>query len=170
MAVTDTDYAATWDMTALASQGSGLSANGMRQKDLVATLTEVEANWNGILAKLDADGGVNDTDYAANGAVDLNNTVVGSLGLGQDDYVSLLDSFITNFNTILTQIDSDSGVADTDYSATLIITDVVNSGSVVDRNTAVKNAGTSQIALFALLSTVVTQVAALNAKLDADEA
>ena len=169
MPVGDTDYAATWNATVLASQGNGggISALGIKQIDLVAELTELEANFNGILAKLDADSGVTDTDYAATHVVDLNDTVVGSLGLGQDNVVSFLDSFVSKFNAALTQLDSDAGVTDTDYNSTLAVTDVVNA-STKDRNTAVDNAGMSQGALYTLLNSIVTNVNLLNAKLDAD--
>jgi len=167
MPVTDTNYAATYNLTALASQGYGISANGMHQRDLIAALYQLETNWNGILTKLDADGGVTLTTYNATYAVDLNNTVPGSNGIGQGDIVSFLDSFVSKFNLCLTALDGDTGVTDTDYNSTLAITDVVNAGTK-DRNTAVDNAGMSQAALYALLSTIVTNVNALNAKLDAD--
>ncbi len=171
--VADTDYAATYNLTALASQGYGISAKGMHQKDLVAALTELETNWNGILTKLDADKGVNLTTYNATYAIDVNNTVVGSLGLSQAHIVSALDDFISKFNLCLAALDGDSGVNDTDYEATLAITDVVNAGKAFDiasnKNIAVDNRGMNQGALYDLLNTIVTNVNALNAKLDADE-
>lgn len=172
MAVTGTNYASLHNLTALASQGHGISANGMHQKDLVAQLTELETQWNAILTKLDNDGGVTDTDYNALGAIDLNNTVVGSKGLSQDFIVSVLDSFVTKFNTILAKLDDDGGVADTNYEALWAITDVVNAGSAFtiagNKNVAVDNRGMNQGALYDLLNTVVTNVNGLNAKLDAD--
>jgi hypothetical protein len=164
--VAGTDYASLWNLTALATRG--INAHGMHQRDLIATLAQIETNFNAILTKLDADGGVTDTNYNATYAVDLDNTVVGSLGLSQNAIVSFLDSFVAKFNSTLTKLDSDGGVQDTDYAATLAITDVVNAGTK-DRNTAVDNAGMSQSALYALLNTIVTNVNALNAKLDADE-
>ena len=172
MPVGDTDYAATWDITALASQGDGITANGIHQKDLVAEVTEFETNLNGILTKLDADSGVTDTDYNASFAVDLNDTVVGSLGMSQDFLVSFLESVVDNFNLALAQLDADGGVTDTDYAATWGITDVVNSGAyftiAADKNVAVDNRGFNQGALYDLLNSIVTTVAGLNAKLDAD--
>lgn len=172
MAVNDTNYASTWNMTALASQGHGLSANGMHQVDLINTLKEMETNFNGDLTKLDSDIGVTDTNYNSLYAVDLNNTVVGSYGLSQSSLVSFLQSFVDNFNLTLTKLDSDSGVGDTDYSSTLAITDVVNAGSYFtiasNKNVAVDNTGFNQGALYDLLNTIVTNFNALNAKLDAD--
>jgi hypothetical protein len=166
--VSDTDYAATYNLTALASQGKGLSDKGMFQGDLVTALRELETNWNGILTKLDADGGVNLETYNATYAIDLNDTVVSAgTGISQDNIVSVLDDFVTNFNACLDALDGDTGVADEDYED-LAITDVVNAGTNLTA-TAVDNKGMSQGALYTLLNTIVTQVNALNAKLDADE-
>lgn len=170
MAVTDEDYAATYNLTALASQGNGLSAKGMYQGDLVNQVYELETNWNGILTKLDADGGVNLTTYNATYAVDLDDTVYGSKGMSQQAIVDLLDDFTTNFNACLTALDGDSGVADADYNSTLAITDYVNAAGKEDETTAIKNDGMSQGALYTYLNTIVTNVNALNAKLDADSA
>jgi len=172
MAVTDTNYASLWNMTALASQGHGLSAKGMHQKDLVATLTEMETNFNAVLTKLDADGGVTDTNYNSLWAVDLNNTVVGSKGLDQDKLVTFLQEFLTNFAGALTKLDNDGGVADADYNTTLALTDVINAGTnftiAANQNLAIDNRGMQQGALYDFLSNVVTNFNALNAKLDAD--
>lgn len=172
MPVTDTDYAATYDLTALASQGYGIEPKGYHQLDLVNQLVELETNFNGILTKLDADAGVTDTDYNSLYAIDLDNTVNASKGLSDDIIVSVLDSFITNFNLSLTKLDNDAGVADTDYNANAAITDVVNAGSAFtiasNKNVAVDNRGYNTGALYDLLNTIVTNVAVLNAQLDAD--
>lgn len=172
MAVGSTDYASTYNLTALASQGNGITATGMWQKDLVACLTEIEANFNGILTHLDADSGVTDTDYNSTYAVDLDDTVVGSLGMSQNAIVSFLDSFVTNFNATLTKLDNDGGVTGTNYNSLWAITDVVNSGTnftiAANKNDAVDNTGMNQGALYDLLNTVVTNVNGLNAKLDSD--
>ena len=172
MAVTDINYAALWDVTALASQGHGLEPKGMHQKDEVAELSEFETNLNAVLTKLDSDDGVTDANYNSTYAVDLNNTVVGSLGLDQDKKVSFLQSFITNFNLVLTKLDSDTGTSDSDYNLTLVLTDVVNEGTnftIADNeNLAVDNRGVSVSALYDLYGNIVTNFNALNAKLDAD--
>ncbi len=104
---TTTTYTPNNDITVLASQGYGISDKGMHQKDLIAQLTELETNWNAILALLDADGGVTLTTYVAGFAVDLNNSTVGSLGISQEDLVSFLESFVDNFNLALAQMDVD---------------------------------------------------------------
>jgi hypothetical protein len=167
MPVGSTDYAATYNMTAIASTGYGLSGTGMHQADLVTFLTQLETNWNACLAHLDADAGVTLTTYVATYKIDLDDTVVGSKGLSQDKIVSVLDSFVSKFNSCLTALDGDSGVTDTNYNSTLALTDVVNSTTYVV-STAVDNAGMSQEALATLLGNIVTKFNALNAKLDAD--
>jgi len=172
MAVTDTNYAALWDVTALASQGHGLEPKGMHQKDEVAELTEFETNFNGVLAKLDYETAVTDTNYATLYDIDLDNTVVGSLGLDQDKKVSFLQEFITNFNLTLVKLDTETSVTDDDYSSTLALTDVVNEGvnfTIADNeNLAVDNRGVSVSALYDLYGNIVTNFNALTAKLDAD--
>lgn len=103
--VTDTNYAATWDLAAL--DANQISQGGLNQPALYTRLALIETNWDGILAKLDDDGGVTDTNYEALGAVSLGATVKGT-GISQGDIVSFLDSFITNFNATLTKLDADS--------------------------------------------------------------
>lgn len=106
--VSDTNYASLHNLTALASQGYGLSVNGMHQKDLQAALAQIETNFNAILTKLDSDGGVTDTNYNALHAVDLNDTTsTGQKGLSQALIVAFLDSFVTQFNAALTKLDND---------------------------------------------------------------
>lgn len=104
---TTTTYTPDNAMTTLATQGHGLSAKGMHQKDLVATLTELETNFNAILALLDADGGVTKTTYTATYAVDLDDTVVGSKGIDQDKLVSFLEQWVDNWNLCLAAMDTD---------------------------------------------------------------
>lgn len=48
-------------------------------------------------------------------------------GMNQEDLVTLLNTIITNFNAVLTKLDSDAGVTDTNYSSTYAITDTVDS-------------------------------------------
>jgi len=103
--VTDTNFAATYDLTALIGRND-LRTTGIHQGDLYAVLLEIETNWNAILAKLDADAGVEDEDYAATHAVDLSDLVSGT-GIGQAEIVSFLDNFITQFNDCLDKLDAD---------------------------------------------------------------
>ena len=103
--VTDTDYAATWDFAAL--DANQVSQGGVNQPALYTRLALISTNWIGLLAKLDDDGGVTDTNYEALGTVSLGATVKGT-GISQGDIVSFLDSFITKFNATLTKLDADN--------------------------------------------------------------
>lgn len=103
--VSGTNYASLWDLAAI--DPNQLSQGGLNQPALYTRLALIVTNWTGILAKLDADGGVTDTDYGTLGAVSLGATVKGT-GLSQGDLVSFLDSFITKFNATLTKLDADA--------------------------------------------------------------
>lgn len=111
----NSDYTPTYACTALASQGHGISANGMHQADLVAALTELETNFNAVLALLDADTQVTLTTYTAvalaagsGNTLNLDDTVVGSKGMSQGAIVSFLDDFVAKFNAILGNLDIDA--------------------------------------------------------------
>ena len=103
----DTDYAETYNLTAIASQGEGISTQGMYQVDEYNQLKEMETNFNAILVKLDADTGVEDEDYSDTYAVDLNDLSSGN-GLSQDDKVGFLEEFVDNFNLTLIKLDADA--------------------------------------------------------------
>ncbi len=45
--------------------------SGINQGDLVYLLNEIVTNFNAALAKLDADGGVTDTDYVEDCGIDV---------------------------------------------------------------------------------------------------
>ena len=97
-----------------------------------------------------------DSDYNATGAVDLNDTA-STNGLGENKEAVFLSDFITKFNTILAKLDDDSGLNDTDYESTLTITNTIS------------GMGVNQGLLADLLNTIVTNFAALTAKIEADE-
>jgi hypothetical protein len=101
--------------TALASRGYGISANGMHQADLVAELTQIETQFKAVLTKLDADTQVTKTNYTTTvnalgtaAAINLDDTVVGSLGLSQSAIVSFLDDLVAKFNGLLAHLDTDA--------------------------------------------------------------
>ena len=105
----------TYACTALASQGRGISANGMWQADVVATLKELETNFNAVLALLDADTQVTKIAYVATAtaagtgaALDLDNTTAASGGISQEIIVSFLDDFVAKLNAILALLDTDA--------------------------------------------------------------
>ena len=103
--VTDTNYAETWNLAAL--DANQISQGGLNQPALYTRLALIVTNWAGILAKLDDDGGVTDTNYEELGTLSLGATVRGT-GISQGDIVSFLDSFITKFNATLTKLDADN--------------------------------------------------------------
>jgi len=103
--VSGTNYAALWNLAAI--DANQISQGGLNQPALYTRLALIRTNWVGILAKLDADGGVTDTDYLALGTLSLGATVKGT-GISQGDIVSFLDSFITKFNATLTKLDADN--------------------------------------------------------------
>jgi len=99
--------------TTLASRG--ISNKGMYQKDLIAALVQLETAFNAVLTLLDADTQVTKDNYIATvnalgtgAALDLNNTVSGSLGLDQDKLVKFLDDLVTKFNGLLAHLDTDA--------------------------------------------------------------
>ena len=112
---TTTTYTPNNALTALASKGHGITANGMHQKDLIDTLYDMETTFNAVLDLLDADGGVTLTNYntvvdalGTGSALNLNDTVYGSYGLDQDKLVSFLDDYVTKFNGLLANCDADN--------------------------------------------------------------
>jgi len=110
-----TTYTPDNAFTALASQGNGISKNGIHQSDLVAQLSEMETKFNAVLTLLDADTSVTLTTYiavataAGSGAVlNLDDTVVGSLGLSQKAIVFFLDDLADKINATLGNLDIDA--------------------------------------------------------------
>ena len=95
MPVGDTDYAATSNLTALASTGNGIEVKGYHQTDLVAQLKEMETNLNGILTKLDVGSGVTDPNYNALYSVDLNDVVASD---GSNEYAYRIVDAVVVFN------------------------------------------------------------------------
>lgn len=69
--VADTNYAALWDVADYIGErgDDGIQRIGEQQGSVVFFLNLLITNINGILAKLDADGTVTDTNYAALWAV-----------------------------------------------------------------------------------------------------
>lgn len=139
-------------------------AQGVKQGDLVDLLVSIRTKWNGLLTKLDGD--ATDTNYNALHAI----AMPGGIQTGhpkairdQGEIVTFLNSFITAYNLVLTKLDSDGGVGDTNYSATLALADTV--GAEID---PIKNAGVYDGAVIKLLDTILAKIASLTAKLDAD--
>lgn len=138
--------------------------NGINQGDLVDLFVLLGTNFNAILAKLDLDGGVADTNYASLYAVTLPAGIQSTRSKAIRDQgliVSGLNTLITNFNATLTKLDSDGTVNGTDYNSTTAITNTTDTKHL-------KKAGLNQGSLVYLLNQIITKINALNAKLDAD--
>ncbi len=140
--------------------------NGIKQGDLVDLLVLIKTNWNAILTKLDNDSGVADEDYTSLHAISIPDGIntghpkaIRSQGL----VATYLNSFITQFNLVLTKLDTES-LTDSDYNSTLAITDVIDGAA----NDGINQIGTFQGCVVNMLQSIITKVAALNAKLDLD--
>lgn len=132
--VGDTDYASSLAIAAADVSVTKIKADGIHQKDLsdvlaaITTLaTEAKADYNGLLAKLDADSGVNDANYAslhttAASVPSVSN--ISGLGMGYGEVFSHLSACLTffnelkaDYNAVLAKLDLDSGVTDTNYAS-----------------------------------------------------
>ncbi|MBI4396363.1 MAG: hypothetical protein HY548_04655 [Elusimicrobia bacterium] len=140
---------------------------GMNQGDLVTLLVLIKTNINGILAKLDSDGSVTDTDYVSSYEVTVPAGIQTSGAKAIKDQgvvLTYLQSVITKFNSALAHLDADAGVnIDNDYESSCSITDSIDSTSGT-----LKNSGVYQGAIVNLLNAIITKVNAFNAKLDGD--
>lgn len=138
-----------------------LYGRGIMQSDLSTLVSLINTNYLGLLTKLDADATVNGTTYlSANGTTapgSTYETAVGQTGMSQTGLYTWMNSLTTKFNAALTQLDADSGVADTNYNSTLAL----SMGSIVPN-------GMSMGLLVAWLNKSITNINLLNAKLDAD--
>lgn len=140
-------------------------ANGITQKDFVTMLALVCTNFNGILTKLDNDGGVADTDYNATYAVTFPSSKVKASGIRSfGDVIAFGENIVTNFNATCTKLDSDGTVNGTNYNSTLAIKDYTK--NPLYGNISPNGWNKGQIVLW--FSTIITAINALNAKLDAD--
>ena len=104
MAVTDTNYNALWAVTDVLNQNGVFDVNtavrdaGTLQGALYKLMNSIVTNFNGALAKLDADAGVTDTDYVTNAALStLISQLITALGMHQRDLVPALQEIETNF-------------------------------------------------------------------------
>ncbi len=161
MAVTGTNYNSLWAV----SLGATVKGTGMSQKDLVSFLDTFITNFNAVMAKLDLDGGVTDTDFAStlNFTDNVNNLAADPIknnGVFQGAVVTLLNTIRTKFNALNAKLDADGGVADTDYAALWNL-------AAIDVN-QISQGGLNQPALYTRLNLIKTNFNAVLTKLDAD--
>lgn len=141
-----------------------LTGRGINQADLISFLNLIRTNFVAVTAKLDADGGVADTDYASlwNFTVPVG---IGSVGIrSQGAVLDYLKTVRTAFNGVLTKLDADATVNDTNYSSLRSITTYIDESA----NGSLGQAGVYEGALVKWLSRYLTNFNAVLTKLDAD--
>lgn len=109
--VTDTDYRALWGMSDSIDTlaGDQVKGNGAFMQGFSTIRVHFRTALNGVLAKLDADAGVTDTNYNALyniPAVDDNQ--LNARAANQGYLFNRIDLFKTNFNGLLTKLDADT--------------------------------------------------------------
>lgn len=132
--IADTDYNATWAISLPAGINS-TEKSIYSQGDIVTFLNNVIAGIAGVNAKLDADGTVNDTNFAAlwdiTDVVGGANDMIQDAGINQSALVNLLNDIIATIAGINAKLDADDGVTDTDYASLWDITDNVDEAGTV---------------------------------------
>ena len=134
--VGDTNYVSTTQITAsVPSRAATIRKDGIHQGDLYTLISSLASfastcatKYAALLAKLDADGGVNLTTYASGNPVTSTTPSASDLsgtGLGKAkaiNFVLALSAFFTelkaDYNAVLAKLDTDTGVTDTNYAAT----------------------------------------------------
>ena len=90
--------------------------SGYWQKGLYSLLLQIQTNYSALLAKLDADSTVNDTDYDS--LLDVATPIVGDVynanikpnGMLLGDVITLCSGWRINFNDLMDKLAADSGV------------------------------------------------------------
>ena len=142
-----------------------IAGSGVDQTDLVTFLTSIATKHNATLAKLDADTGLDATDYVSGQTLTLPTTTIQAGGIrSQGDVITYLNGVITKHNAVLAKIDADVGVTATNWGSLWDITDVIDS---VAAGNIYQN-GLNQSQMVNLLQTIITNFAGFTAKLDAD--
>lgn len=135
--VTGTDFNSLWAVS-LPSGITTTEAKGIRDQGQVVTFLDTFiTNFNAVLAKLDLDGGVADTNYASLWAltdvVDGSRDGIKQIGLFQSSLVKLLDNIIANIAGLNAKIDLDGTVNLTNYASACNVTDNVDSSGTQQR-------------------------------------
>ncbi len=141
-----------------------LWANGIYASDLYDAFSQIVTAFNATLAKLDADSGVTATNYVSTCAMTLN-AGFKQMALEQGRIVDMLEHIRVKIAAVTAKLDADS-LTDSNYASTIDITDVIDSSSYSARN--ISQIGMRQGDLISILSTIKTNINALQVKLDAD--
>lgn len=173
MAISGTNYGSLWAITDDVQGAAGLEvvtdvvkSNGLNEGDLVTRLQTFITNHNAVNAKLDLDGGVSDTDFAALWNITaLNSDPTGDPGIAERgindaDLLTLFRLIVTNFNARNAKLDLDGTVAGTDYAALWNLTMPANIGA--------EGTGIGQQEKTDLLELIITNHNGLMAKFDLD--
>jgi len=134
--VTDTDYGSLENFTVPAGIGTvGIFSQGA----VLDYLKTVRTKFNAMMVKLDADCTQTDFDATYSIASLIDNLELGSLtqaGVYEGALVKWLNTYVTNWNLMLTHLDGDGSVADTNYNSTWAI-----SAALVDSTGTVNKPG-----------------------------
>lgn len=160
--------------------------DGYSQKSLYELLLQILVNWNNAMSSLDDDGGVDTTTFFSGcGFGTLGEDVLGGTynispnGIGTAELATFLQAIVTKFAACTALLDADGTLTDENYASTLDITFSAKTGWVPPLTTTtafditnpaskIKKTGIDQEALVDFLNTVITNMNALWAKLDAD--
>jgi hypothetical protein len=137
-----------------------ISRKGIFQGDLVTLLKLIKTNLNGIMTHLDADTGVTDANYNTLWALTLPDVSVEAAGTGAGTaiVIDFLRQAFTNYNGVIAKLNLDAGITAVDFA---VLT------TPVGENLAIF-AGMNQTDEIDALQTLITGIATLTAKLDAD--
>lgn len=137
-----------------------VSKRGIHQGDMVTLIRLIKTNFNAMLSYLDIDTGITDTNYNSLWALALPDVYVESQGTGSGNAVLIdfLNEVFTNYNGLIAKLNLDAGITDTNYA---VLTSTVGEKLAIF-------AGINQSDLIDALQTIITGIATLTAKLDAD--
>lgn len=140
-------------------------ADGINQSDLYTMLDSLQDNFNDMCDELttDTDGTFTTTTYDVTLNMNDKNVTSGT-GLGQDVVYSFLKDWIDKFNALCTALDS-TNLSDSNYATACAITDNFDDST---KSREIRGAGMYQGDLVYTLNGVLTNLALLTAKLDAD--
>lgn len=125
--VADVNYASLYALAYPAGFSATFPKGIADQGVVVSFINSIVTNFNLVLAKLDLDGTVNSTNYAATTA--MTNPVgvtIFSNGLGQGEMAHVLNHIIAKIAALNAKLDVDTGVVGTNYASLWNVTDTVD--------------------------------------------
>lgn len=140
------------------------TGRGFNQYELYDVFNTLRTKILALLAALDADDGVADTDYVALLTFSWDTKFRRVAVRDQSFWLDSMDKLRTSFNGLLAKLDDDGSITDTDYESTLAIADYTNVRTTAD----LINAGMQDGAVVKWLDTYITNYQAALVKIDAD--